>query len=188
MPKIKEYPDFKPNITPKQMFKLGSFGGTYWRPIKSSVINKDISKQHIKFKELWWSDLNENKLSSEKYKKSINKYKVKVGSSLEFWESKDWISTHDPYGWVQWYCNFEIGRRIPEEDKRQIKRWKGLAGKNGRFRKWLITQIIKKNGKWNDNTISPKIRQTLQHWGYRLTKSDFDKEINNRNKKNKQLN
>ena len=28
----------------------------------------------------------------------------------------------------------------------------------------------RKKGKWNDNTISPKICQTLQHWGYRLTK------------------
>ena len=24
--------------------------------------------------------------------------------------------------------------------------------------------------------ISPKIRQTLQHWGYQLTKKDFDEE------------
>ena len=27
------YKDFKPNLTPKKMFELGSFGGTYWRPI-----------------------------------------------------------------------------------------------------------------------------------------------------------
>ena len=30
---FKDFPDFKPNLTPKQMFQLGSFGGTYWRPI-----------------------------------------------------------------------------------------------------------------------------------------------------------
>jgi len=46
---------------------------------------------------------------------------------------------------------------------------------------FLITQIQKKGGKWNDETISPKIRQTLQHWGYKLTKSDYDFEIKRRN-------
>ena len=30
---FKDFPDFKPNLTPKQIFQLGSFGGTYWRPI-----------------------------------------------------------------------------------------------------------------------------------------------------------
>lgn len=24
-----DYPDFRPNLTPKEMFSLGSFGGTY---------------------------------------------------------------------------------------------------------------------------------------------------------------
>ena len=31
--------DFKPNLSPRQMFKLGSFGGTYWRPIYSNITN-----------------------------------------------------------------------------------------------------------------------------------------------------
>ena len=37
MVNFKDYPDFKPNLTPKQMFRLGSFGGTYWRPIYSAI-------------------------------------------------------------------------------------------------------------------------------------------------------
>ena len=28
---FKDYPEFKPNLSPREMFKLGSFGGTYWR-------------------------------------------------------------------------------------------------------------------------------------------------------------
>ena len=108
-----------------------------------------------------------------------NKYKVNVGTSLEFWEGKNWITKHDPYGWVQWYCNFYKGRRSPD-DRRQINRWKGISGEKGRFRKWLVTLILKKNGKWNDKTISPKIRQTLQHWAYKLTKKDFDREVKSR--------
>ena len=86
-----------------------------------------------------------------------------------------------PYGWVHWYCDFFMGKRS-DDDERQIKRWQALASKKGRFMRFLVTQIVKKNGKWNDETISPKIRQTLQHWAYKLTKKDFDNEIKRRNK------
>lgn len=32
--------DFRPNLTPKEVMQMGSFGGTYFRPIKSSVTGK----------------------------------------------------------------------------------------------------------------------------------------------------
>ena len=32
----------------------------------------------------------------------INKYKVKCGTSLRFWENKGCINSIDPYGWFQW--------------------------------------------------------------------------------------
>jgi hypothetical protein len=32
----------------------------------------------------------------------------------------------------------------------------------------------KKGAKYNDDEVSPKIRQTLQHWAYRITKQDVD--------------
>jgi len=38
--KFKDYPNFRPNISPRDIFKLGSFGGTYWRPIYSSIIKR----------------------------------------------------------------------------------------------------------------------------------------------------
>ena len=103
------------------------------------------------------------------YDESINKYGVKVGTTLAFWRKKKWINDQDPYGWVQWYAEYYRGRRTPD-DERQIKRWLGLAGPNGRFRNRLINMIHKRKTKWNDYTVSPAIRQTLQHWGYRLTK------------------
>jgi hypothetical protein len=179
---FKDHPNFKPNLTPEQMFRLGSFGGTYWRPIYSTINNKKYQNQHLEFPKSWWKDIPDNWLISPDCNKSINKYKEKVGTSLEFWEEKGWITELDPYGWVQWYCRFYQGRRNEKEDIRQINRWKGVASENGRFRKWLVTQILKKNGEWNDVDISPKIRQTLQHWGYQLTKKDFENEIKNRNK------
>tara|TARA_Y100001970_G_scaffold31463_1_gene39111 strand:- start:17101 stop:17670 length:570 start_codon:yes stop_codon:yes gene_type:complete len=189
MPKeinFKDYPDFTPNLTPEEIYRLGSFGGTYWRPIKSNITGKKYENQHKEFPDSWWKGLPDNWLVTEwnKYDKKINKYGVKVGTTLRFWEKKNWITKLDPYGWVQWYCRFYQGRRNKDEDERQIKRWKGVASENGRFRKRLIGLIIKKDTSWDDITISPKIRQTLQHWGYQLTKKDFDKEKVKREKNN----
>ena len=38
--KFKDYQDFRPNLTPREMFLKGVFGGGYWRPIYSSIANK----------------------------------------------------------------------------------------------------------------------------------------------------
>ena len=177
--KFKDYPDFRPNLTPREMFVLGSFGGTYWRPIDSGVTGKSHKNKHLKYPKSWWKGIPEEHLTSDTCDVSINKYKVNVGTSLEFWESKNWINKLHPYGWVQWYCDFYQGKRCPD-DERQIQRWKNLAGPKGRFMRFLVTQIIKKGAKWNDETISPKIRQVLQHWGYKLTNTDYNNEIKRR--------
>lgn len=181
--KFSDYPEFTPNLSPRQMFKLGSFGGTYWRPIKSKFYNVELRNVHKKYPKSWWKGIPDEHLTKpfNKYDKSINKYGVKVGTTLKFWESKGWMKKSHPYGWVHWYCDFFMGKRS-DDDERQIKRWQALASKKGRFMRFLVTQIVKKNGKWNDETISPKIRQTLQHWAYKLTKKDFDNEIKRRNK------
>ena len=176
MPKVikfKDYPEFRPNLTPREMFKLGSFGGTYWRPIYSSVTKKNYKNVHKEFPKSWWKGIPEELLSSSKCDKSRNKYKVNSGTSLKYWESKGWMNKQDPYGWVQWYARFYKGRRT-DDDERQIKRWLAFAGPNGRFRKRLINMIKQKGKKHDDFTVSPVIRQGLQHWAYQLTKKDFD--------------
>ena len=180
---FKDYPLFRPNLSPREMFQLGSFGGTYWRPISSGVTGKKYKDQHHEFPKSWWEGIPDNYLVTEwdNYDTNINTYGVQVGTTLEFWEEKGWIDEQDPYGWVQWYCRFYDGRRS-DDDERQIDRWLSLAGKKGRFKKWLVTQIIKKDGNYNDFSISPKIRQTLQHWAYKLTEKDFIEEVSTRNK------
>ena len=45
---FKDFPEFRPNLTPKEIFELGSFGGTYWRPIYSSVTNKNYKNRYTK--------------------------------------------------------------------------------------------------------------------------------------------
>ena len=91
--------------------------------------------------------------------------------TLKFWESKGWMKESHPYGWVQWYCDFFNGKRGPD-DERQIDRWTKTAGPRSRFRRALINMIHDKKTDCEDVTVSPKIRQTLQHWAYRLTKKD----------------
>lgn len=178
--RFKDYPDFRPNLTPRQMFRLGSFGGTYWRPIYSRVTGKHYKNVHRRqFPKSWWAGIQDSHLSSPDYDIQKNKYKVKVGTSLEFWEGKHWINEKHPYGWVHWYCDFYNGKRC-SDDERQVKRWLALAGHRGRFMRFLVTQILKRRAKWDDETVSPKIRQVLQHWGYRLTKKDFDHEVERR--------
>ena len=171
---FKDYPHFKPNRSPREMFLKGSFGGTYWRPIYSSITQKNYKNKHLEYPKSWWKGIDEKDLVSSEYNRELNYYKVKVGTGLETWEKNGWITKYHPYGWVQWYCDFYNGKRCPD-DERQIARWMGVASENGRFRKWLVTLILKKDGKYNDNDISPKIRQTLLHWGYELTKRDFDR-------------
>ena len=183
---FEDFPEFKPNLSPREMFKRGSFGGTYWRPIYSSVVNKNLKNIHKKYPKSWWKDIPEDWMirSDEEYDKNINKYKVKVGTTLDFWEGKNWIKENHPYGWVHWYCDFFSGKRC-NDDERQVSRWKKLAGHKGRFMRFLVTQILNKsdepkNKKWCDISVSPKIRQVLQHWGYELTKNDYDFEYKRR--------
>ena len=43
-----------------------------------------------------------------------------------------------------------------------------------RFRGKLVKMIRNAGSKFDDYSISPKIRQILLHWGYELTKKDFE--------------
>jgi hypothetical protein len=167
-----DYPEFKPNLAPKEVFQAGSFGGTYWRTIHSAVTGKNYKNIHKTYKFL--NSIPENKLTLpyESYDKSINKYGVKVGTTLEFWESKNWITKHHPYGWYHWYCDFYSNKRGPD-DEWQIKRWLGVAGPNGRFKKNLINKIKKVGKKYDDYSVSPAIRQTLLHWSVQITAKDL---------------
>ena len=57
-----------------------------------------------------------------------------------------------------------MGRRSLD-DERQINRWKGTES---RFKRKLVKITKDINGRFDDYSISPKIKQTLLHWGYEL--------------------
>jgi len=182
---FEDYPQFQPNLSPKEILQAGSFGGTYFRPIYSSITNKSYGAEV--WEELpsdWLQGLDINTLvASSVYNKKVNKYKVKCGSSLEDWEKSGWINAQDPYGWFQWYCRFFQGRRS-EDDERQIGRWVKCAGFNGRWRNYLIGKVYKSGAKYDDVHISPVVRQVLLHWAYALTEKDYVKSAPRLVKKN----
>lgn len=101
-------PRFEPDLTPKEMLELGVFGGKYM----TDCVDE--------FPKSWFARA---KLSPEKHDRSLNYFGVDASQKLSVWRAKGWIHPDDPRGWFQWYCRYYLGRRIPEEDDRQIKRW-----------------------------------------------------------------
>ncbi|NCN86331.1 hypothetical protein GW932_00715 [archaeon] len=135
--------DFKPELTPKEMLSLGVFGGVYMRDCKKE------------FPKSWFLHA---KLAKGKRNAELNYFKVNASKPLKYWIDKGWINfSEDPRGWFQWYARYYYGRRIPEYDKIQIKRWKQM--------KRHIAQI-KKNCKKGNLSCRPRQRQALLHWAY----------------------
>jgi hypothetical protein len=135
-------PDFKPDLTPKTMLALGVFGGKY------------MTDSRNEFPENWFKGA---KLSPRGRDPSLNYFGIEAGSPLSEWQKKGWIHPDDPRGWFQWYCRYYMGRRMPEEDIRQIKRWKA-------FRRHL--EQVRMNCETGDFTCRPRQRQALLQWAY----------------------
>lgn len=135
-------PEFKPELTPKQVLELGVFGGKYMTDCQQE------------FPSDWYKNA---KLCHEMHDANLNYFKVNASQPLSVWRGKGWIYPDDPRGWFQWYCRYWQGRRIPEEDNRQIKRWRAMRRH--------IAQI-KKHCRPGDSACHSKQRQALLHWAY----------------------
>ena len=159
--------DFGANKTLIEMIKEGGFGRTYFRDIYSGVNGKWYGKSWKEFNKLKNAD--QNYYCSNCYDASVKKYDVKCGTSLRFWENNEWIHSIDPYGWFQWFFGYWLGR-TSLDDERKIDTWKDSVT---RFKGKLVKMIKDTNIKFDDYSISPKIRQILLHWGYELVESDL---------------
>ena len=73
------------------------------------------------------------------------------------------------------YCRFYLGRRT-KDDRHQVDRWSKCAGEKGRWKNNLVTKIVRSGCSYDNRNVSPVVRQVLQHWGYRLTEEDFEKQ------------
>ena len=75
--------DFRPNMTPKEVLQKGSFGGTYYRPIKSSVTGLRYNKVWLELPQNWLEGLEiRKKISSSVYDEGVNTYKVKNNTEV----------------------------------------------------------------------------------------------------------
>ena len=135
-------PEFDPDLTPKEMLRLGVFGGKY------------LTDCQDEFPRSWFLQA---KLSPDRADPTLNYFGVSASQPLAEWRRKGWIFRDDPRGWFQWYCRYYIGRRLPQEDARQIKRWKAMR---------RHVRQIQQYCEPGDISCRRRQRQALLHWAY----------------------
>jgi hypothetical protein len=135
-------PQFRPELTPKEMLALGVFGGKYMTDCRNE------------FPASWFARARLSRSGSDP---ALNYFGVDASQPLSVWRDKGWIHPDDPRGWFQWYCRYHMGRRMTTEDARQIKRWKAMRRH--------IAQI-RRHCEPGDPMCRPRQRQALLHWAY----------------------
>jgi hypothetical protein len=135
-------PEFKPDLTPREMLRLGVFCGKYMT---------DCRKE---FPKSWFTGA---KLADGPRDRELNFFGVDASQPLAEWRRKGWLHKDDPRGWFQWYCRYYMGRRSPDEDRRQIKRWKAIR---------RHVRQVERNCEPGDLLCRKRQRQALLHWAY----------------------
>jgi hypothetical protein len=134
-------PQFRPQLTPAELLKIGVFGGKYMT---------DCARE---FPAEWFRGA---KLCAERHDPQLNFFRVNASQPLAEWRRKGWIHPDDPRGWFQWYCRYYMGRR-GADDARQVRRWRNIRRH--------VAQL-EKHCERRDLACRPRQRQSLLHWAY----------------------
>jgi hypothetical protein len=134
-------PEFRPELTPEQMLRLGVFGGKYMTDCRRE------------FPARWFAKA---KLCAARHDARLNFFGVNASQPLAVWRRRGWIRPQDPRGWFQWYCRYYMGRR-GLDDARQIRRWRAIA---------RHAAAVRKNCERRDLECRRRQRQALLHWAY----------------------
>lgn len=137
--------EFKPHLTPVEMFKRGVFGGSYFEMATSDDF-AGLDHQTAVFA----------RANCRPFNKDVNDYGVRAGEDFASWMKNGWIFPEDPLGWFHWYCRYSAGRRH-ERDAHQIARWAAYGARWGRYAR---TQAHV-NG-----DASSVVKQGLLQWAY----------------------
>ena len=158
---------FYPNLTPRQVIEAGAFGGSYFGyPIEGSLQALDYDYDTL-FK-YHFDGLDRELYLGNKYKPKLNRWGIRSGMDYRYWKDMGWMHKDDPYGWFEWWCKYDMGRR-GDDDRRQIARWSDFCGTKGRWR----NNIYSKVASTEDWQVSPRIQQSLLHWGYEINNGDY---------------
>ena len=134
-------PEFRPELSPKEMLRLGVFGGKYMTDCRAE------------FPASWFTRA---RLASGRRDPRLNFFGVNASQSLAEWRRKGWIHPQDPRGWFQWYCRYYMGRRT-SDDRRQIRRWRAVA---------RHVAAIRRHCEAGDLQCRRRQRQAVLHWAY----------------------
>ena len=135
-------PEFQPELTPAEMLELGVFCGKY------------MTDARDEFPAEWFVHA---KLSPTRRDCSLNYFGVDASLPLSVWRKKGWLHPDDPRGWFQWYCRYFMGRRMTEDDLRQIKRWRAMRRHVRQIERYCAR---------GDLDCRRRQRQALLHWAY----------------------
>lgn len=135
------HPEFRPDLSPKEMLALGVFGGKYMT---------DCADE---FPADWFRHA---KLATGRRDPRLNYFGVEASQPLAVWRAKGWLHADDPRGWFQWYCRYYLGRR-GADDERQVRRWKAIRRH--------VAQVAR-NCRPGDLTCRRRQRQALLQWAY----------------------
>ena len=137
-----------PNMTPGEMMERGVFEGKYMNDQKSEFPQQWFSKARI-------VGLGEPPDITK------NCFGIKSRQPLSVWIQKRWIIAPDPRGWFQWYCRYYLGRRIPDVDRVQIRRWKSFVSRH-------LAQFVKNCCRSGSMMPSCRLRQrqALLQWAF----------------------
>lgn len=132
---------FMPRFSPREMLALGVFEGKYCNDCKGELPAE------------WFAGA---KIATTP-DPALNRFGVKSRQPLGEWRRRGWIVGEDPRGWFQWYCRYWLGRRMPEIDATQIRRWRAFARHAGQ---------IRANCEPGNLACRPRQRQALLQWSH----------------------
>ena len=131
---------FRPHLLPAEMLRLGVFEG------------RMINDCMMEFPREWFSAaIAARTLRPRARDVACNLYRVRSGQSLRTWRGKGWILGPDERGWFQWFCRYALGRRDPDLDTVQMRRWHAIARWRG---------VIARHPN------RPRVRQNLLQWSW----------------------